>query len=160
MRIYACMSRYYFNVYHEHASMHREGEELADEHAAWQQAPSMAGSILRDLDGRLKPGREWKLEVTNERGLSVHVIHVDAGQVQGHDGCGCRPRPALFTEDNRGEVIYPLQANPVIFRLSDRSQAQGASGVPVAPHEHFCGAPHGPAGSSSYTQPQSHRRFI
>jgi hypothetical protein len=35
-----------------------QGEELADQHAAWKEATTIAGQTIQDLDGRLKPGRE------------------------------------------------------------------------------------------------------
>lgn len=74
------MPRYYFNVYYERPSMDELGEELPDKHAAWKEVTSMAGSILRDLDGRFKPGQEWKLEVTNERGAPIYAIYIHADQ--------------------------------------------------------------------------------
>jgi hypothetical protein len=74
------MPRCYFNVHHEQSSTDNEGEELPDNHAAWKEATRMAGDILRDLDGRFKPGQDWKLEVTNERGVPVYAIVVHAEQ--------------------------------------------------------------------------------
>ena len=36
--------------------------------------------MLHDLDGRFKPGQEWKLEVTNERGVPIYAIYIRADQ--------------------------------------------------------------------------------
>jgi len=60
------LPRYFFNIYHEAPNVDREGEELADKHAAWKEATQMAGHILQDLDGNFQPGQTWKLEVPDE----------------------------------------------------------------------------------------------
>ncbi len=39
------MPRYFFHIYHEHAELDYEGEELPDEHVAWQEATVMAGRL-------------------------------------------------------------------------------------------------------------------
>ena len=74
------MPRYFFNVYHGEPTMDVEGEELPDKHAAWNEATRTAGSILCDLDGRFQPGQEWRLEVTNERGVPIYAIYIRADQ--------------------------------------------------------------------------------
>jgi hypothetical protein len=76
------MPRYFFNVHHEGLTKDDEGEELPDKHAAWSEATRTAGDILRDLDGNFKPGSDWKLEVTNERGQPVYAIIVHAEQIE------------------------------------------------------------------------------
>ena len=38
----------------------------------------MAGEILKDLDGKLQPGREWRLEVTDEFANPLYVLHINA----------------------------------------------------------------------------------
>jgi hypothetical protein len=75
------MPRYFFNVHHGKESFVDEvGEDLTDDYAAWQEATSSAGESIRDLDGRLQPGMDWRLEVaTGERGL-LYVIEVKAHQ--------------------------------------------------------------------------------
>ena len=60
------MPRYFFNVYHNGAILDEEGYELADRSAAWAEATAAAGEMIRDLDGRLQPGKDWRLEVTDE----------------------------------------------------------------------------------------------
>ena len=53
-----------------------EGYELADRPAAWAEATAAAGEMIRDLDGKLKPGQDWRLEVTDENKNPVYVINV------------------------------------------------------------------------------------
>jgi hypothetical protein len=72
------MPRYFFNVYHERAELDEEGEELPDLQAAWREATVTAGQIIQDLDGRLRPGRDWRMEVTDEFANPLYVIHVHA----------------------------------------------------------------------------------
>ena len=74
----ALMPRYFFNVYHERAELDEEGEELPDLQAAWREATVTAGQIIQDLDGRLRPGRDWRMEVTDESATPLYVIHVCA----------------------------------------------------------------------------------
>ncbi len=72
------MPRYFFHVYHERSDLDHEGEELPDKHAAWKEATVTAGDILRDLDGKLQPGREWRLEVADEFQNVLYVLHINA----------------------------------------------------------------------------------
>jgi hypothetical protein len=60
------MPRYYFNVYHDTARPDQEGMELPDQSAAWEEATMAAGEMIRSLDGSLKPGHDWRMEVTDE----------------------------------------------------------------------------------------------
>ena len=76
------MPRYFFNVYHDRAELDEEGEELPDMQAAWREATMTAGQIIQDLDGKLRPGKDWRLEVTDEFANPLYVIHVSAGPSQ------------------------------------------------------------------------------
>jgi hypothetical protein len=72
------MPRYFFNVYHENAEPDEVGEQLIDLDAAWNQATVTAGEILKGLDGKLRPGVDWRLEVTDEFANLLFVINVNA----------------------------------------------------------------------------------
>jgi len=76
------MPRYYFNIFHDRAQPDYEGEELPDHYAAWQEATTTAGRILQGLDGRLRPGKEWRMEVTDEFANAIYVIRVNAEKVR------------------------------------------------------------------------------
>ena len=75
------MPHYFFNTFDGRDFVYSEGEELADKHAAWAEATRTAGEILRDLDGRLKVGSTWRLEVTDQFRNPIFVIHVHAENV-------------------------------------------------------------------------------
>jgi hypothetical protein len=72
------MPRYFFNVYHDEALIDDEGEELLDKHAAWKEATVTTGQMIQNLNGRLVPGTEWRLEVTDEFANRLYVIHIIA----------------------------------------------------------------------------------
>jgi hypothetical protein len=72
------MPRYFFDVHHDRAQIDEQGEELPDQHAAWREATIIAGRILQDIDGRLKPGHGWRMDVTDEFRNTLFVLHITA----------------------------------------------------------------------------------
>lgn len=72
------MPRYHFNVYHDKSRLDREGMELRDQDAAWEEATSAAGEIIKGLDGSLRPGHDWRMEVTDEFANPLWELHVKA----------------------------------------------------------------------------------
>ncbi|MCK1543968.1 hypothetical protein IVA98_13655 [Bradyrhizobium sp. 160] len=70
--------RYFFHVIHGRTHVDEEGEELPDKHAAWKEATVMAGQTLHELDGKLAPGRDWRMEVTDEFQNTLFVLHIQA----------------------------------------------------------------------------------
>ncbi|WP_409362458.1 hypothetical protein [Bradyrhizobium sp. SBR1B] len=38
----------------------------------------MAGRVLQDIDGKLVPGREWRMEVVDEFRNPLFVLHINA----------------------------------------------------------------------------------
>jgi|SRR5438270_9849349 hypothetical protein len=52
----------------------RDGIELADDSAAWEEATTACGEMLRDLDGALKAGSEWRMEVTRGSGEILYRL--------------------------------------------------------------------------------------
>jgi hypothetical protein len=74
------MPRYFFNVIHERIEFDSVGEEFPDKNAAWKEATVTAGQLIQSLDGKLKPGQDWSMEVTDEFANPLYVIHVSAKQ--------------------------------------------------------------------------------
>ena len=72
------MPKYFFHIYHDRAALDDEGEELQDKHAAWHEATITAGQILQDIDGKLSPEHEWRMEVTDEFQNVLYVLHIKA----------------------------------------------------------------------------------
>ncbi|GIQ78334.1 hypothetical protein [Bradyrhizobium sp. RD5-C2] len=76
------MPLYFFHVYHDGPSRDEVGENLADGHAAWREATAMAGEMLKDLDGSLKPGHDWNLEVTDTKAKILFRLTISADRPQ------------------------------------------------------------------------------
>ncbi|AHY49533.1 DUF6894 family protein [Bradyrhizobium japonicum] len=72
------MPRYFFHIIHERTEIDDAGEELRDKHAAWKEATVTAGQMLQGIDGKLKPGRDWRMEVTDEFQNTIYVLHIQA----------------------------------------------------------------------------------
>ena len=72
------MPRYFFHITHERTEIDDVGEELRDKHAAWKEATVTAGQMLQGIDGKLKPGRGWRMEVTDEFQNTIYVLHIQA----------------------------------------------------------------------------------
>jgi hypothetical protein len=72
------MPRYFFHIIHERTEIDDVGEELRDKHAAWKEATVTAGQMLQGIDGKLKPGRGWRMEVTDEFQNTLYVLHIQA----------------------------------------------------------------------------------
>ena len=77
------MPRYFFNVQHDIHQPDYEGEELPDKHAAWKEGTVIAGQILQDIDGKLRPGHDWRLEITDEFRNPLFVLHISAQKPRG-----------------------------------------------------------------------------
>ena len=72
------MPLYFFRVYHNGPSRDEVGEEFPDHRTAWKEATAMAGETLKDLDGALKPGHDWSLEVTDASARVLFSLVVSA----------------------------------------------------------------------------------
>jgi hypothetical protein len=51
-----------------------DGLELADNDAAWEEATTACGEKLREMDGSLRPGDGWKMEVTDAGGKALFSL--------------------------------------------------------------------------------------
>jgi hypothetical protein len=73
-----CMPLYFFNFSSPLTSKARpfknEGLELDDHAAAWEEATTACGEKLRELDGSLRPGDGWKMEVTDANGKAIFAL--------------------------------------------------------------------------------------
>jgi hypothetical protein len=77
------MPRYYFHISHGDGSKIRnEGIELPDADAAWVEATSACGEILRDLNGSLKPGDVWLMIVKDETGAELFHLEFSTRQIR------------------------------------------------------------------------------
>lgn len=72
------MPHYIFNVLNLEPNEPPIPGEFTDDDAAWKEATHFAGDLLRDVDGKLRPGQEWSLAVADEAGRLIFTIHVSA----------------------------------------------------------------------------------
>ncbi|WP_409362755.1 DUF6894 family protein [Bradyrhizobium sp. CIR18] len=76
------MPRYFFNVHSAEPSTDDTGEDLPDDEAAWHDATLFAAEVLKDIDGRFRPGQEWSLEVTDENGKPIFFINIGSRKME------------------------------------------------------------------------------
>ncbi len=72
------MPRYFFNVRHDGLQRDRDGHDLPDHHAAWKEATITAGQVLEGIDGSLKPGHDWEMEITDEFSNVLYRLQISA----------------------------------------------------------------------------------
>ena len=73
------MPRYFFNITQgELPRAADEGMELPDDEAAWEEATTSCGEMIKELDGKLKAGPEWRMEVTDGSGAIVYRLRFSA----------------------------------------------------------------------------------
>ena len=67
------MPRYVFTIHDGGPESDPVEVDLPDLRAARAEAVRTAGEVLRDIDGPL-PGREWRMEVTDEAGAPLLTL--------------------------------------------------------------------------------------
>ena len=65
------MPRFFFNVRDGKGFPDAEGVEFADASAACGEAVTLAGEILRDVNGKMSEGGDWPLDVSDAAGNRV-----------------------------------------------------------------------------------------
>ena len=60
------MPRYFFHLRNGVSKPDRDGVELADREEAWSLANKLVGDIIRDLDGKQRPGWGWTMDVMED----------------------------------------------------------------------------------------------
>jgi hypothetical protein len=69
----ATSSRFFFRVFTDGVERHRsEGLLFTDKHEVWQEASTSTGEILREIDGKMQPGLDWRMDVTDEAGQLIY----------------------------------------------------------------------------------------
>jgi hypothetical protein len=71
----SAMPRYFFTVLDGHKSeLKNEGLDLQDDDAAWVEATMACGELLRELNGKLKPGDHWSMQVKDASGNDLYLL--------------------------------------------------------------------------------------
>jgi hypothetical protein len=61
--------RYHFNVTRGVEYQDNDGVDLASQALAWHAATTAFAEMLKDVDGRVKLGQPWEMEVTDDEGI-------------------------------------------------------------------------------------------
>ncbi len=72
------MAFYNFEVRTPSHVMSTEGAELADTSAARVEAARRIGELLTNHAGQLWEDQDWQMDVTDDNGLILYVVHVTA----------------------------------------------------------------------------------
>ncbi len=70
------MPRYFFNVEGGPYPDNDEGTLLSGPEQARSAAATLAGELLKDVDGAFWGGPEWRLHVTDEQGATVCMLSI------------------------------------------------------------------------------------
>jgi hypothetical protein len=52
--------------------------ELPNDEAAWEEATTTCGEMIKELDGKLKAGPDWVMVVTNDAGHKLYRLRFSA----------------------------------------------------------------------------------
>lgn len=70
------MPRYHFNVYDGEATLDRDGTALSGPDDARRESIRLASELLRSEAVRSRIGEEWRVEVTDGRGMILFRIDI------------------------------------------------------------------------------------
>jgi len=76
------MPSYFFDVNGSGVPDSDEGQTLANDADAWHEATLVAGEIFKSVDGKFKPGQEWKLEVQNDQRRAIFSINITSKKMK------------------------------------------------------------------------------
>lgn len=64
---------YFLRVFTNGIERHRtEGLAFPSREAAWEEASTSAGEIIREMDGKMHPGLDWRMDVVDEAGRIIY----------------------------------------------------------------------------------------
>ncbi|MET4258036.1 hypothetical protein ABIC09_002978 [Bradyrhizobium sp. S3.12.5] len=76
------MPRFFFVVADgRNMEIQNDGLELPDRDAAWVEATTACGELLRDLDGKLLPGDQWCMKVKDATGADIYLLEFKTSAV-------------------------------------------------------------------------------
>jgi hypothetical protein len=77
-------ARFYFRVFTNGVERHAsDGLVFSDKHEAWLEASTSTGEIIREMDGKMQPGLDWRMDVTDEAGQLIYRFSFTAEDLGG-----------------------------------------------------------------------------
>jgi hypothetical protein len=83
---YKRMPHYYFVAHYNNASTHPgdgidstypgDGIDLPSAEAAWEEATKTAGEMLKDIDGELRAGAEWSIQILDASCKPIQTLRI------------------------------------------------------------------------------------
>ena len=101
------MPRYFFHVHAVVQHVDREGVELDGPTTAHAEAVTMAGEVLKDLDGHFTRGT-WSLRVLDEDDDVVSEVTIAVRRGKWVRPCGAHPRPRRCVRRAAETAIQPF----------------------------------------------------
>lgn len=74
------MPRFHFNIFDGHPTIDAQGTELESYEAARRQAIALAGTVLVEESREPQVGNDWRVEVTDEKGLILYRLDIGIAQ--------------------------------------------------------------------------------
>jgi hypothetical protein len=66
---------YFFRVFTDGIERHRtEGLAFPSKEEAWHEASMSSGEILREMDGHMHTGMDWRMDVSNAAGDLIYRL--------------------------------------------------------------------------------------
>jgi hypothetical protein len=64
---------YFFRVYtNDVESYHSDGLEFSSKEHVWHEASTSTGELIREMDGKMQPGLDWRMDVIDTGGKVVY----------------------------------------------------------------------------------------
>ena len=77
------MPRYFFHlIRNNEAYVDNDGLTFLDHQAAWEEATMACGEMIRTIDGHLRPGTSWQMEVTDDTGKLIYRLRFIAESLE------------------------------------------------------------------------------
>jgi hypothetical protein len=74
--------RYFFEISQNGLRADRtDGLTFPDKVAAWEEASVSCCEIIREMKGKIEPGLDWRMEVTDESGQAIYRLRFTAEAV-------------------------------------------------------------------------------
>ena len=75
------MPNYFFEI-HDLQHLDEVSHELPNDEAAWREATSLAGAVFKDIDGKLRPGQDWALDVADQNHKPLFRIRISTNKLE------------------------------------------------------------------------------
>jgi hypothetical protein len=73
---------FFFRVFRDGVERHRtEGIEFSSMDEVWEEASTASGEILREMDGKMHVGMDWRMDVSDDDGKLIYRLSFKTEQL-------------------------------------------------------------------------------